>query len=201
MAPPVGGGPTGGAMFPLQTEPDPSGPSQIHLGWPYQRQTAPNNMAARILGLRKSLKVNPLRTRSCNRGSSTFKRQVELILKHKNVNWLWKVSRYIIKIHTLVWTLTIRMWKTKTIGCIYYRQHSSLGRSTWNKDTLTSGRSLRVEQGGKQGGGRWSLERTCIWEPSVIHTLLIAMQLRSIQSLGHSTKRRGALCGVFVSES
>lgn len=54
-----------------------------------------------------------------------------------------------------------------------------------------------------RGGGRWSLEQACVWEPSVIHTLLIPIQLCSIKSLRHFTKR-GALFGVlwvFVSES
>lgn len=69
---------------------------------------------------------------------------------------------------------------------------------TWYKDMLTSRREMS-----HRGGGRWSLEQACVWEPSVIHTLLIPIQLCSIKSLRHFTKR-GALFGVlwvFVSES
>lgn len=58
-------------------------------------------------------------------------------------------------------------------------------------------------RGWRDEGGRWSLEGTCVWEPSVIHTLLITIHLCSIQSLRHFTER-GALLGVlwvFVSEN
>lgn len=56
---------------------------------------------------------------------------------------------------------------------------------TWSKDMLTSRREMRQ----RGGGGGWSLEQTCVWEPSVIHTLLIPKQLRAIKSLRRFSKR------------
>lgn len=62
--------------------------------------------------------------------------------------------------------------------------------SVWH-DIKTAGRSSEGRERRQTGGGRWRLERTCVWELSVIHTLLTTTQLCSTQSLGHFTERRG----------
>lgn len=64
--------------------------------------------------------------------------------------------------------------------------------SVWH-DIKTAGRSSEGRERRQTGGGRWRLERTCVWELSVIHTLLTTTQLCSTQSLGHFTERTG-LC-------
>lgn len=83
-------------------------------------------------------------------------------------------------------------------------QNSALAFGVWHDIKTCDLREVvrgRRDEANKRGG--WSLEQTCVWELSVIHTLLIPIQLCAIQSPGHFTER-GALLGVvwvFVSES
>lgn len=91
------------------------------------------------------------------------------------------------------------MWSTR-------RMESFLNSEYGVFDMIWRHADLREVNGGLgmevNSRGRWSLRRTCVWEPSMIHTLLITMQLSSIRSLRRFTVR-GALMGalwVFVSE-
>jgi len=68
-------------------------------------------------------------------------------------------------------------------------QLSSVCHLTWYEDMLTSRRSSEGRGMRQAGGGGEVWRKTCVWEPSVIHTLLISIPLCSIQSLRHFTER------------